>query len=161
MNHFQLKSFYFLRHGQTDWNKNQSGLCADDDIELNAVGIEQAKQAAELIVSLSLPINDICSSPLRRAMQTAEHVGAATELAVQQCAGLASVDLVNIKQAMNAILADHEYVLIVSHGEVYRQLLILLSVQTEHANAANGGLYCFVAPSDMDGAWTVQAVEKE
>lgn len=63
------KSFYFLRHGETDWNKEQKvmGQC---DIPLNKTGVIQANNVAQKIKSLK--INTIVSSPLKRARETAE-----------------------------------------------------------------------------------------
>ena len=59
----------FVRHGQTDWNKvgKQQGRM---DIPLNATGIEQAHQTAELLKSE--PFDRVYCSPLTRARQTAE-----------------------------------------------------------------------------------------
>lgn len=58
-----------IRHGETLWNK-EGRIQGTSDIELSAVGIEQAR-----LLSLSLkdqPIGAIHASPLRRALQTAE-----------------------------------------------------------------------------------------
>lgn len=65
------KSFYFLRHGQTDWNKERR-LQGRNDIPLNATGIDQAHGAKDLMAEV--PITTICCSPLGRARQTAEIV---------------------------------------------------------------------------------------
>ncbi|MEO0961579.1 MAG: histidine phosphatase family protein [Pseudomonadota bacterium] len=64
------KPFYFLRHGQTDWNVE--GRCqGQTDIPMNAAG------EAEVAVSAArLPdgeISRIVSSPLLRTQQTARH----------------------------------------------------------------------------------------
>lgn len=61
--------FYFVRHGQTDWNlKNQ--IQGHTDIPLNEMGIDQAKSVAVLLVNQG--ITRIISSPLMRAHKTAE-----------------------------------------------------------------------------------------
>ena len=66
------RPFYFLRHGQTDWNK--AGLClGQSDQPLNSVGMEQAR-AASLSVAL-LEVGTIYHSTLRRAAQTASIIG--------------------------------------------------------------------------------------
>ncbi len=61
--------FYFLRHGQTDWNL-QRIYQGQIDIPLNATGISQAQNAKTLLANF--PIATICASPLGRARQTAE-----------------------------------------------------------------------------------------
>ncbi|MDO8838403.1 MAG: histidine phosphatase family protein [Parvibaculum sp.] len=62
--------FYFVRHGETDWNLNRKAQ-GQIDIPLNATGIEQARAAAEIVRGLG--IRSICSSPLSRAYETARH----------------------------------------------------------------------------------------
>ncbi len=65
--------FYFIRHGETDWNK-QRLMQGQTDTPLNAVGVEQARAAAEFLAGQK--ITTICVSPLRRAQQTAEIIAA-------------------------------------------------------------------------------------
>jgi broad specificity phosphatase PhoE len=60
--------FYFLRHGQTDWNL-QGRLQGHSDIPLNATGLAQAHAAAKMLSEKSVDI--IVSSPLVRALKTA------------------------------------------------------------------------------------------
>jgi broad specificity phosphatase PhoE len=58
-----------IRHGETLWNK-EGRVQGISDIELSSVGIEQAK-----LLALSLkdqPVKAIHTSPLKRALQTAE-----------------------------------------------------------------------------------------
>lgn len=64
-------SFYFARHGQTDWNL-AGRLQGQTDIPLNAVGQSQAEALAERAQGLG--IETICASPLTRAQQTANAV---------------------------------------------------------------------------------------
>ena len=56
-----------LRHGQTDFNA-QGRLQGRTDNPLNDTGVQQAKRAANAIG----PVDKIISSPLQRAIQTAE-----------------------------------------------------------------------------------------
>lgn len=61
--------FYFIRHGQTDWNLEERCM-GQTDIPLNDTGIDQARKAASLLQKI--PIKTICYSPLFRAKNTAE-----------------------------------------------------------------------------------------
>ncbi len=62
-------SFWFLRHGETDWNaKNLSQ--GNVDIPLNETGLAQARSAAVLLRGKG--IKAIVASPLSRARVTAE-----------------------------------------------------------------------------------------
>jgi len=72
--------FYFLRHGETQWNKDRRTQ-GQLDSQLNAKGIEQASQAAEILQSE--PIERIVSSPLSRAKHTAEAVALHHNLEIQ------------------------------------------------------------------------------
>lgn len=68
------KEIYFIRHGETDWNKQGLTQGAKNDIELNHKGKEQSTMTAEFLKSKLK--NDekydlILSSPLTRAIQTA------------------------------------------------------------------------------------------
>lgn len=62
------RPFYFLRHGQTDWNL-EGRYQGVSDIPLNDTGIAQAVAAAELLVNAG--IDRIVASPLIRALKTA------------------------------------------------------------------------------------------
>ncbi len=69
----QRKSFYFVRHGQTDWN-NENKVMGQIDIPLNAIGLEQAQEVAQHLAHHE--ISHIVSSPLKRALQTSEIIAA-------------------------------------------------------------------------------------
>ncbi|MGD0112701.1 MAG: histidine phosphatase family protein [Armatimonadota bacterium] len=60
-----------IRHGQTEWNRKQV-VRGRADIPLSSVGIEQAMAVAERLAHE--PISAVYSSPLARALVTAEHV---------------------------------------------------------------------------------------
>lgn len=66
--------FYFMRHGETEWNQ-KSLIQGCIDISLNEKGIEQAHLAAEMLKGIA--IGTIISSPLQRALTTAEIIAAA------------------------------------------------------------------------------------
>lgn len=68
-----MNAFYVLRHGQTDWNV-AARLQGSTDIPLNDTGRQQARKAAEVLASEG--IDRIISSPLSRALETAQLVGA-------------------------------------------------------------------------------------
>ncbi len=59
----------FVRHGQTDYNKNHRWQGSTDNV-LNETGIQQAKEAAEQLKDEKFDV--IIASPLERAKQTAE-----------------------------------------------------------------------------------------
>jgi broad specificity phosphatase PhoE len=72
--------FWFLRHGETDWNAR--GLSQGNvDIPLNPTGLAQARSAAETLRGRG--IATIVSSPLSRARITAEMAGDTLGVAVQ------------------------------------------------------------------------------
>ncbi|MBD0382873.1 histidine phosphatase family protein [Paenibacillus sedimenti] len=62
-------SLYVVRHGETEWNY-ENRVCGTTDIRLTNRGIEQAKDLAQLLRKKQ--INIIISSPLCRALNTAE-----------------------------------------------------------------------------------------
>lgn len=66
--------FYYLRHGETDWNRarRQQG---QTDIPLNDTGRAQARVAAALLADCG--IATVCTSPLQRAGETAQIVNRA------------------------------------------------------------------------------------
>lgn len=68
-------AFWFLRHGETDWNA-QNLAQGRVDIPLNAVGQEQARTAAALLRGRG--IRTIVASPLSRAKDTAAAAAAVT-----------------------------------------------------------------------------------
>lgn len=72
--------FWFLRHGETDWNAEGRSQ-GRTDIPLNHVGEAQARRAARTLTGK--PIATIVASPLSRARVTAETVAEALGLPVQ------------------------------------------------------------------------------
>ncbi|TCZ63345.1 histidine phosphatase family protein [Roseicella aquatilis] len=73
--------FWFLRHGETDWNAQ--GLSQGrTDIPLNAVGLAQARRAAATLAGIG-GIATVVASPLIRARVTAEIAAEALGLPVR------------------------------------------------------------------------------
>jgi broad specificity phosphatase PhoE len=79
--------FYFMRHGETDWNV-EGRLQGQHDIPLNAVGYGQAEACGEILRDVLArdgrdPASfDYVASPLTRARKTMELVRAGLGLAV-------------------------------------------------------------------------------
>jgi probable phosphoglycerate mutase len=65
------RSFYFLRHGQTDWNV-AGRFQGHTDIPLNETGVAQAHDAAERLARCRIDV--VVASQLIRARKTAEIV---------------------------------------------------------------------------------------
>jgi broad specificity phosphatase PhoE len=91
------KPFYYLRHGQTDWNLMGKRM-GQQDIPLNATGISQAHAAKELLKSH--PITLICHSPLERARHTAE--------IVNQVLNVPMVEIDDLKECCWGIYEGHD-----------------------------------------------------
>ena len=73
-------AFWYLRHGETDWNAR--GLSQGNvDTPLNPRGIAQAREAAEALRGRG--IRSLVASPLSRARRTAEIVADALGLDVE------------------------------------------------------------------------------
>ena len=62
-----------IRHGETVWNLERR-FTTHTDVELSDAGLDQARRAAEALAAVS--IDRIYSSPLRRALRTAEMIAA-------------------------------------------------------------------------------------
>ncbi|WP_374367800.1 histidine phosphatase family protein [Dongia sp.] len=77
--------FYFLRHGETDWNLARR-VMGQTDIPLNETGLWQARRAADLLHGEAIAA--IWSSPLQRCKATAELVAAKLSLPVSIADGL-------------------------------------------------------------------------
>jgi broad specificity phosphatase PhoE len=79
-----------VRHGRTKKNA-QSRIGIIDDTPLDEVGMEQARSAAERL--MSFPITDIYSSPVKRAYQTAGFIADKASLDVKVHEALKEIDI--------------------------------------------------------------------
>ncbi|HOP86284.1 MAG TPA: histidine phosphatase family protein [Syntrophorhabdaceae bacterium] len=75
-----VKRIYILRHGETQWNK-EDVFRGRSDIPLNETGLKQAEMASFYFKNKE--IDFIFSSPLLRAVQTAKAVSKTTEKDVE------------------------------------------------------------------------------
>ena len=78
-----------LRHGQTPMSA-QKRYAGRSDVPLTDLGVQQAVAAAKRLASAGLDV--IVTSPLRRAVQTADEVAAATGVPVVTDAGFRETD---------------------------------------------------------------------
>ena len=75
-------TIYLMRHGETIMN-HEERLQGQIDAELNDTGIAEARKAAKIIAGAGIQFDRIYSSPLKRAMQTAEIVAAGKPVTVE------------------------------------------------------------------------------
>lgn len=75
---------YFIRHGETDFNK-RCLIQGMSDIPLNDKGIQQAGIAAEWFEKQNITFDRVFASPLVRARKTAAIVSGRTFEEVQPC----------------------------------------------------------------------------
>lgn len=139
------RHFYFMRHGETDHNKHLI-LNDEADISLNEKGRQQALSICPAISKL--PIQTICVSPLRRALETAEN--AANQLTcswvvieeLKECSGDVWSKMVNfesclavdlfrqkVKEGINRALDCPGPVLIIAHGGVHWAMCDQMAIQ--------------------------------
>ena len=67
------KTIYLIRHGETDMNRKEC-LQGQIDSELNETGIAEAQKTAAILKRNGIEFDKAYSSPLKRAMKTAEMI---------------------------------------------------------------------------------------
>jgi broad specificity phosphatase PhoE len=175
--------FWFLRHGETDWNAR--GISQGNvDIPLNATGLAQARSAAQKLRHRG--IASIVASPLSRALVTAEIAGAALGLSVGIDADLREVSFgVQEGQAMSGWFADWvaarftpdgaesfaalrrravsainraaelpPAVLVVAHGALFRALRAAMGIEPNIRTQNAVPIFC-EPPPFAGAAWTL------
>ncbi|MBI1244700.1 MAG: histidine phosphatase family protein [Alphaproteobacteria bacterium] len=147
--------FFFLRHGETDWNRERR-LQGNIDVPLNETGIAQAHDAAARLIGAG--VAGIVASPLARARRTAEIAAEAIGLPVEFEADLAECRLgtregtpeagflerwhaglespeggesfaefcVRVRVGLTRALARPAPVLVVAHGGVFAALRVMI-----------------------------------
>lgn len=164
-------AFWFLRHGETDWNA-QGISQGNVDIPLNAVGLAQARSAALLLRNRG--IATIVASTLSRARVTAEIVAETLALPVRLDDGLREVafgvqegqtmgnwfgDWIDGRftpegaepfavlrgravAAVNRATALPPVVLVVAHGALFRGLRFAMGLETNVRTQNAMPLFC-------------------
>ena len=85
-----MTSVYMIRHGETDWNKAHR-LQGWSDIPLNERGRAQAACAAKMMASV--PLDVIYTSPLKRAVETADIIRGERDIPVISEKGFIEITL--------------------------------------------------------------------
>jgi broad specificity phosphatase PhoE len=84
-----MTEIILVRHGETKWNV-QEVFRGRIDVELNETGLRQAELLAQYLGGLN--IDAVYSSPLRRALKTAEIIAGYHKLKVEIAPGLIDFD---------------------------------------------------------------------
>jgi broad specificity phosphatase PhoE len=173
--------FWYLRHGETDWNAQ--GLSQGNvDIPLNPTGLAQARSAAVRLRNRG--IATIVSSPLSRARVTAEIAAEALSLPVQVEDDLREVrfgaqegqpmsdwfphwvagnftpegaeSFAELRQraviAVNRSIACPPAVLVVAHGALFRALRTAMGIEPLIRTPNAVPIWC-EPPSPGETAW--------
>lgn len=74
------QTFYFMRHGETDWNRS-GRVQGSVNTPLNGAGLAQARAASDALGGAG--IATICTSPLDRAQLTADIIAAGLHVPVR------------------------------------------------------------------------------
>ena len=99
------RSFLCLRHGATDWNR-EGRFQGRTDNPLNDDGIAQAHAAAEKLRAVEL--GHVVSSPLLRAVQTAEIIANVASKTVTVDQGLIELDFGSFEgKAVRELMMQH------------------------------------------------------
>ena len=77
-----MDHFYFVRHGETIWNV-ENKICGATDIALTERGHDQAIAVGRMIKEKNIKADEILTSPLMRAYDTAKHISEVTGIPVR------------------------------------------------------------------------------
>jgi len=85
----EITRLVLIRHGETEWNREER-FRGRAELDLTETGVKQAKAIAKRVASF--PVNAIYSSPLKRALRTAEIIAQALALPVKPAFELIDID---------------------------------------------------------------------
>lgn len=178
-----LFPFYFIRHGQTDWNLKEM-FQGWTDIPLNETGYAQARNAVSILSDKN--ITRIVTSPLARAHKTAEIINERLQVPLMVVDGLKECSLgilegtvkdksivsndlnhialmgkgehpddfkARIATALHNVLDPKHTTLIVAHGGVYWVIMEIIGFKEQRSH--NCVPYRFVPPAENQSSWTV------
>lgn len=184
------KTFYFIRHGETDWNKNHM-LMGIQDIPLNESGREQAEHAA--YVMQEIEFSQVYTSPLSRALETATIISKICLIDVkivkdlhERAMGSAegkkkeekifkitedehlpkdAEKSVQFRKRVLTTLAsclseELQDPLIVSHGGVF-QVLVAALTNITNVSIENGEIFCFTPSVITKDKWDLIKLERK
>lgn len=142
--------FYFLRHGQTDWNLKKM-IQGHTDIPLNNVGIKQAQKAQNILANCH--ITQIITSPLQRAHKTAKIINEHFKVPLHTHDGLKERFLGKLEGTVKTELAlsdiKHNYTQSVEDSEPVEDFIKrisnttneILHIEENTLIVAHGGVY--------------------
>ncbi|MBL6081055.1 histidine phosphatase family protein [Belnapia sp. T18] len=180
--------FWFLRHGETDWNAEGRSQ-GRTDIPLNGVGLAQARRAAKTLAAIG-GIATVVASPLVRAKVTAEIAAEALGLPVEFDERLQEVNfgeqegqpmgdwyddwiaghytparaepfdalLARAVDAINRATARPSPVLVVAHGALFRALRLAFGHEPNVRTPNALPIRC-EPPTDGGSKWAVTPAE--
>ena len=178
------RPFFMLRHGVTDYNQRRI-VMGHLDIPLNDRGRHQAREIADHVAALG--VTRLVSSPLIRALETAEIIGERLGLTFSTHDGLKERDWGQLTgrsynelahwrgdlppgaetgeifgnrviAAMNDINPDCD-TLLIAHSGVCRLLRRHFHIQDDHHPIPNAVPILFSA--DKNGIWSTVAMDKK
>jgi broad specificity phosphatase PhoE len=97
-----LTKIILIRHGETDWNRIHRLQGGDSDTPLNALGMQQAENVALRLKSEKLEA--VYSSPLQRALRTAQAIAAYHQLEVTALPALKEIHVGELEGAATETL---------------------------------------------------------
>jgi probable phosphoglycerate mutase len=178
-----LNPFYFIRHGETDWN-HKNIIMGQADIPLNEVGKQQAREASENFLKINF--SNIYSSPLLRAHQTAEILNEDQKHSLILDSGLMErkwgkyegddhkffltglkddelphgaesydeFQLRVLKTVAEILNVSPSLPLIVAHGGVF--VILTKHFGITNLRAANCSIHSFIPPQNSNLSWSIQ-----
>lgn len=173
------KEFYFVRHGQTDYNILEGTNKGDHpaDISLNQTGEKQAR-AIEPLIAL-LPVKTVCTSQMRRVHETKNIVARRLEAPhyeihdLGECSseiwsemaergmystlpqdGKASLFMEQVRRGLHQALSFPGPCLIIAHGGVHWATCCLMNIQYHPWRLENCGVVYFSV--DANQKWVAK-----
>jgi len=125
---------YFLRHGQADW---PSWDKSDDERPLNKKGIKETHRVAKFLKRLGVKPDLILSSPLPRAIQTAQIAAKELEVPLVEEADLSPC---STPEKLHALVKKYEEdsTMVVGHEPDFSNMLA--SLTGAHLKLAKSGV---------------------